>query len=301
MPAVELKSVSKSFSGKPAVTDLDMLVPRGCVFGFIGPNGSGKTTTLRMILRIIAQDQGSVSVLGETGGRSDNDAVGYLPEERGLYKKMRVKDVLRFHLALKNRAAALADAKRSLERLGLGDRLGAKVESLSKGMAQKLQFLVAVAHEPALAILDEPLSGLDPLGAELLEGEIRDLSRRGCTVLLSTHDMASAERMCDRVFMIHKGRAVMSGTLLEIRERHGSGGFIVETPLPDEALKKIEGVAHVAVAEGRRFIEARPGVPGHELLQRLCAAGPVSHFAAATPSLRDIFFELAGFDPQEPR
>src|SRR5262245_41380221 len=211
MNAVEIEHVTKTFGDFAAVDDLSLVVPAGTVYGFIGPNGSGKTTTLRMIMRILHPDRGHIRVLGEEKLGAANDRVGYLPEERGLYKQMRVRDLLRFYAALKGFRDSRAAIDAWLERLGLADWAGKQVDALSKGMAQKVQFVAAVIARPELVLLDEPFSGLDPVNLDVLREAILDLNRAGTTVVFSTHDMAIAERMCDYLFMIYKGRKVLDG------------------------------------------------------------------------------------------
>ncbi len=222
MNAIELDEVSRSFGNHQAVDGLSLRVPTGVVYGFIGPNGSGKTTTIRMILRVFHPDSGRVTVLGADRGNVADDRIGYLPEERGLYKKMRVREVLRFFAELKG---AGNDCRRDidgwLERFSLGPWADKRVETLSKGMAQKVQFIAAVIARPQLLILDEPFSGLDPVNREVFKGAIVDLRKRATTVLFSTHDMSVAEQMCDAICMIHRGRKVLDGPLEQIKEQYG--------------------------------------------------------------------------------
>src|SRR5437867_9927564 len=222
MNAVEIDHVTKTFGTHVAVDDLSLQVPTGSVYGFIGPNGSGKTTTLRMIMRILHADRGTIRVLGEQSWTAVNDRVGYLPEERGLYKQMTVRDILRYYAALKGLRDSRAPIDAWLERLGLAAWAGKKVEALSKGMAQKVQFIAAVVARPELLLLDEPFSGLDPVNAEVLREAVLDLKRDGTTVIFSTHDMAVAEKMCDFIFMIYQGKKVLDGTLESIQDLYGS-------------------------------------------------------------------------------
>jgi len=294
MNAVELDQVSKVFDGRRVVDQLNLRVPRGAIMGFIGPNGSGKTTTLRMILRILYADEGRISVLGQEQGRAADNRVGYLPEERGLYRKMKVRDVIVFHAALKNIRLDRAQATDRLDRFGLADWENKPVHALSKGMTQKLQFLAATAHQPELLILDEPLSGLDPVSAELIEAAILDTARCGTTVIFSTHDMNAAQRLCDTICMIHKGHKVLDGTLEEIRAEHGKDVLKVAIDGFDGDLTRIEGVAASAVHG--RFTELRlaPGAKPDEILQALVTRSKVFHFEIARPSLRDIFIRIAG-------
>jgi ABC-2 type transport system ATP-binding protein len=220
---VEIENVTKTFGNHVAVDNLSLAVPEGSIYGFIGPNGSGKTTTIRMIMRIYYPDSGSgaIRVLGRESFGAANDEIGYLPEERGLYKKMKVREILRFYAELKGRTDFKEAADAWLERLDLADWANKKVETLSKGMSQKVQFISAVIAEPRLVILDEPFSGLDPVNTDVLRNEVLDLRKRGATVIFSTHDMSVAERMCDFILMIYKGNKVLDGTLASIQEKYG--------------------------------------------------------------------------------
>src|SRR3954463_3733749 len=213
MTAVQIEHVTKTFGQHTAVDDLSLQVPSGTVYGFIGPNGSGKTTTLRMVMRILHPDRGRIAVLGAEAYGSANDRVAYLPEERGLYKQMKVRDVLRFYAELKGcrHSGPLIDTW--LQQLGLAEWAGKRGETLSKGMAQKVHFIAAVVARPELVLLDEPFSGLDPVNAEAVRQAILDLRRDGATIIFSTHDMAVAEKMCDFLFMIYQGRKVLDGSL----------------------------------------------------------------------------------------
>src|SRR5438132_5608578 len=222
MPAVVIDHVTKTYGAFTAVADLSLAVPVDSIYGFIGPNGSGKTTTLRMIMRILHPDRGTIRVLGEQSWTAVNDRVGYLPEERGLYKQMTVRDILRYYAALKGLRDSRAPIDAWLERLDLTEHATKKVAALSKGMSQKVQFIATVVARPALVLLDEPFSGLDPVNNEVLREAILDLRKGGTTVIFSTHDMAVAEKMCDFIFMIYKGRKVLDGTLESIQDLYGS-------------------------------------------------------------------------------
>src|SRR5215471_10390258 len=213
--AIRLTNVSKRFNGVAAVDGVTLDVPEGSIYGFIGPNGSGKTTTLRMIMHILLPDEGAIEVLGRADAAAARDRVSYLPEERGLYKKMAVRRLLRYYGQLKGRTVAELDPEIDAwaTRLGMQGWADKKIETLSKGMSQKVQFAAAVVSQPELLILDEPFSGLDPVNAEVLKDAVLEMRRRGTTVVFSTHDMATAERMCDRIFMIFRGRKVLDGTL----------------------------------------------------------------------------------------
>jgi ABC-2 type transport system ATP-binding protein len=218
-----LDGVVKRFAGVEAVKGLSWRVPEGVVYGLIGPNGSGKTTTIRMILDIFSPDEGKIEVFGRRADARTRDLVGYLPEERGLYKKMRVADVLLYLGRLKG--VSTAELKRSiaawLEKLGLGQCGDRRVEDLSKGMQQKVQFIATVLHGPKLLILDEPFSGLDPVSADLLKDSVLEMKKKGCTILLSTHAMEAAEKLCDSVLMLYRGSKVLDGPLAALRREHG--------------------------------------------------------------------------------
>jgi ABC-2 type transport system ATP-binding protein len=291
--AIDLSGVTKRFDGTTAVDDLTLTVPAGSIYGFIGPNGSGKTTTLRMIMHILLPDRGEIEVLGSRETAAARDRVSYLPEERGLYKKMTVRRLLRYYGRLKGRA--VADIDRAIDewmaRVELPGVLDRHVETLSKGMSQKVQFVAAVIVGPELLILDEPFSGLDPVNAQVLKDAVLEIRRRGTTVVFSTHDMGTAERMCDRIFMIFRGRKVLDGTLQDIQEQYGADtvrlrtadGVAVLTGLPD-----IE-----AVNDFGQLQEVRLRGDAQAFLTRLAARTSVFHFEVARPSLHDIFVRIA--------
>jgi len=290
---VELESVSKTFGTQTAVNNLDLAIPEGTVYGFIGPNGSGKTTTIRMILRIFYPDQGRVTVLGSDHGTAADDRLGYLPEERGLYRKMIVRDVIEFFGKLKGLTDCRGEALAWLERMGLADSAKKRVDALSKGMSQKVQFISAVIARPKLLILDEPFSGLDPVNMELLKDTILDLRSSGTTVLFSTHDMHVAEKMCDRVCMIYKGNKVLDGTLDEIKGRYGLDTLRLRVGDP-ECLRRLPGVEQVNnYGQYQELRLARNGDP-RALLTQVLERTTLDHFERTSPSLHDIFVRIAG-------
>ena len=292
--AVEIEHVRKTFGAHVAVDDLCLTVPTNCIYGFIGPNGSGKTTTLRMIMHILHPDSGRIRVLGEESLRAATDRVGYLPEERGLYRQMKVKDLLSFYAELKGVHQSKAPIGQWLDRMGLSDWANKRVQALSKGMAQKIQFIATVIANPQLVLLDEPFSGLDPVNMEVLREAIIDLRRGGATVIFSTHDMAVAERMCDLIFMIHRGRKVLDGTLESIQDQYGSDTVRVRIEGNGHALDELPGVAKVT--DFGRYAELRleDGVDSQQLLGTLMTRGSVRLFELARPSLHDIFVRIAG-------
>lgn len=292
--AVEIEHVTKTFGAHVAVNDLCLTVPPNCIYGFIGPNGSGKTTTLRMIMHILHPDSGHIRVLGEESLRAATDRVGYLPEERGLYRQMKVCDLLEFYAELKGMHRTKAPIKQWLDRMGLSEWANKKVQTLSKGMAQKIQFIATVIANPQLVLLDEPFSGLDPVNMEVLREAIIELKRSGTTVIFSTHDMPVAERMCDLIFMIHKGHKVLDGTLESIQDQYGSDTIRVRVEGNGQALDDLPGVAKVT--DFGRYAELRldKEVDSQQLLQTLMNRGTVRLFELARPSLHDIFVRIAG-------
>ena len=293
MPAIDIAGVSKAFGSHLAVDDLSLSVDEGTIYGFIGPNGSGKTTTLRMIMNILLPDRGTIHVLGRSGSSAARDDVGYLPEERGLYRKMSVGRLLQYYGALKGAGAADIDREITfwLERLDLAKWRHHKIEALSKGMSQKVQLIATVIARPKVVILDEPFSGLDPVNANVLRDAVLELRRRGATIVFSTHDMGVAEEMCDRIFMIFKGRKVLDGTLDEIQARYGHDTVRVRTEAGRAALDGEPGVE--AVSDYGNLQEVRLTTDPQAFLARLIERTPVFHFEVTRPSLHDIFVRIA--------
>jgi ABC-2 type transport system ATP-binding protein len=291
--AITLRGVTKRFGGVVAVDDLDLAVPRGSLYGFIGPNGSGKTTTLRMIMHILLPDRGDIEILGERGTRAAHDRVSYLPEERGLYKRMTVRRLLRYYAALKGMRQPELDREIGslLERMGLLAWVDKRVEALSKGMAQKIQFIAGVLNRPELLILDEPFTGLDPVNAEVVKDAVLDLRKAGTTVVFSTHDMSVAERMCDRIFMIFRGRKVLDGTLDEIQATYGHDTIRLRTEAGPGALDGLNGIEEVNDQGNLQEVRWR-GDP-QELLAALMGRTRILLFEIARPSLHDIFVRIA--------
>ncbi|MEM6688003.1 MAG: ATP-binding cassette domain-containing protein [Planctomycetota bacterium] len=296
MPAVELEDVSKTYGKHIAVNDLSLSVPRGSLYGFIGPNGSGKTTTIRMILRIIHPDTGSIRVLGHSEAAAANDRLGYLPEERGLYKKLTVRRMLRYYASLKSmpRHEIEREIKDWLDRFELGAWADKKIESLSKGMSQKVQFIASVIAQPSLLILDEPFSGLDPVNTEVIRSAILDLRNRGTTIIFSTHDMGVAENMCDSVFMIYKGNKVLDGTLSEVKQQYAADSIHLQWNGHSSALQEIPEITRVIDMGSYQELQfsGDPQVILHQIIER----GDVDLFKVTRPSLHDIFIRIASPD-----
>lgn len=291
--AIILRGVTKRFNGTAAVADLSLTVPAGSIYGFIGPNGSGKTTTLRMIMHILLPDEGDIEVLGSRDTAAARDRVSYLPEERGLYKKMTIRRLLRYYGRLKG--GALADVDKAIDewmdRMGLPGLQDRHIETLSKGMSQKVQFIAAVVSNPSLLILDEPFSGLDPVNAQVVRDAVLEMRRRGTTVVFSTHDMTTAEQMCDRIFMIFGGRKVLDGSLESIQDQYGADTVRLRTAGGALALA---GMAEVeAVNDFGQLQEVRITGDPQAFLSRLAARTAVYHFEVTRPSLQDIFVRIA--------
>jgi ABC-type uncharacterized transport system ATPase subunit len=293
--AVHIDRVSKSFGDLVAVNDLSLEVPRGSIYGFIGPNGSGKTTTLRMIMRILHPDSGQIRVLGEESLEAANDRVGYLPEERGLYKRMSVRDLLRFYAELKGCRRSQGAIDHWLKRLDLSEFAGKRIATLSKGMAQKVQFIAAIIAQPALLLLDEPFSGLDPVNRDVLRQLILELNRAGTTIVFSTHDMAVAEKMCDFIFMIYKGKKVLDGTLASIQTSYGQDTVRVQLDGNGvgSGFADLPGVVKTTDFGHWQELRIAPATDTNRLLSALMARGQVRHFELAHPTLQDIFVRIA--------
>ncbi len=296
--AVRLRGLTKRFGKQTAVSAFDLEVPRGVVYGLLGPNGSGKTTTIRMIMGILHPDEGTVSLFGSDPDATRRTKVGYLPEERGVYRKMKVLELLVFLGEIRgvSRGEGRRRARTWLDRLGLGDWAEKKVEDLSKGMQQKVQFISTVLHEPELLVLDEPFSGLDPINQDVLEEIVMEFHRKGTTILFSTHLMDQAERLCERVCLISKARKVLDGDLREIKAAERKGVLAVEFAGPDGWLAGPE-VAHVEQHNGAMHLLLRPGADHQAILRRGVESGAViTHFELVEPRLHEIFVRHAGAD-----
>jgi ABC-2 type transport system ATP-binding protein len=301
--AVEISNITKTFEAVTAVDHLSLSVPEGSVYGFIGPNGSGKSSTMRMIANIVYPDSGTIRVFGQerSGTRSADPTkmIGYLPEERGLYRKMRVRALLEFHGELRGGRTVTADVNAWLERLGLAQRADDKVETLSKGMSQKVQFIATVIPEPKLLILDEPFTGLDPVSADSIRGAVLEMRKRGCTVILSTHDMGVAESLCDSIFMIFRGKKVLDGTLASIQSSYGSDTIRVEVEGGCNQLGELPGIERIKDLGQIQELRMADGCDPQQVLRTLAARARISSFSVVKPSLHDIFVRIAGPQPEE--
>ena len=299
MDAIELQEVTKTFGKTVAVAELSLVVPQGSVYGFIGPNGSGKTTTLRMIMNILYPDRGRITVLGERLHGACTDRLGYMPEERGLYKRMKVRELLEFYGELKSGRKVRQEANQWLQRLDLSDWANKKVETLSKGMSQKLQFIATVISRPQIVILDEPFAGLDPVNAEVLKDAVIELQAQGTTVIFSTHDMDVAEKMCDFIFMIFRGRKVLDGTLEAIQSQYGSDTIRLRTDDGAAALSRLPGVEKVNDFGRMQELRMTGECDSQDVLAAVMARTRVRSFDVVRPSLNDIFLRIAGPQAQE--
>jgi ABC-2 type transport system ATP-binding protein len=307
--ALLLDGVSKSYASHAAVKNLGLAVPTGTIYGILGPNGAGKSTTLRMVMNIISRDAGTIRLLDQDPAQSSTvlQRVGYLPEERGLYKKMTVIDVIVFFAELKGveRATAVREGSRWLERMGLADWRGARVETLSKGMQQKVQFITTVVHQPELLILDEPHSGLDPVNQEVLRDTILDARNQGRTVIFSTHNMEQAEQMCEHVCIIAGGEKVLDGNLREIRRAHRANHYAIAFDEPSAAVDRFMGTwpgfeRADRIRDGWE-VELKGHADARELLSAANALDvPLARFEHVQPSLHDIFVQRVG-DAVRPR
>ena len=301
-PAVRLSGVTKSFGAHTAVSDLDLEIPRGAILGLLGPNGSGKTTTIRMIMAILLPDRGTVELLGGFPDFARRSRVGYLPEERGVYEKMKVIEQLIFLGELRGMARQIARTRAMewLERLRLEEWAAKKVQQLSKGMQQKVQFIGTVLHAPDLLILDEPFSGLDPINQDVLESIVLEQRELGTTILFSTHLMEQAERLCERVCLISKSRKVLDGNLKELKRRERSGVVAVEFEGDDGWLLRL-GVTNPEKVGDAYHIDVNRGVGSDRLLAAAVAEGvSLRRFELLEPSLHEIFVRHAGEQSTEP-
>jgi ABC-2 type transport system ATP-binding protein len=304
--AIVMKSVRKTFGSKVAVDNLDLTIPEGSLYGFIGPNGAGKTTTIRMIMSIIFPDSGDISVLGKSSAVESKDRIGYLPEERGLYRKMRVGPFLEYMARLKgiDGGGLKSKVRDWLARVELADTYRKKCEELSKGMQQKVQFIASVIHEPDLVILDEPFSGLDPVNRRLLRELLDEQHEAGRTVIFSTHAMFEAEQLCDALFMINRGKKVLDLPLAQVWQRYDPRTVFVEPLAPlhtvdTSAWGRWPGVSAVMQSGTGFEIKLHSGADPAPLMAEAARAVPVRKIEIKRPSLDDIFMEIVGEKPAD--
>jgi len=294
MLAVEVSHIVKSFADKVAVDNLSFSVAPGEMFGLIGPNGAGKTTTIRMMMDIIKPDSGEVSILGERLSEATKDRLGYLPEERGLYKKLGVIESIVYLASLKgvDRHSATEKANELLDKTGMLASKNKKIEELSRGMGQIIQFIVTIIHDPQLVILDEPFAGLDPVNTELLKGMLADLRDQGKAVILSTHQMNQVEELCDRVLMINNGQNVLYGNLSEIKSRYRGNSVLLDFK---GELGKVPGVTAKRAHRGYTELMLDGKTTPQQVLAQLVNRGmAINRFEVATPSLNEIFLKEVG-------
>jgi len=291
---VRLDQVRKSFGEFTAVKDLSLAVRAGRIFGLLGPNGAGKTTTIRMIVNITAPDSGTIELFGRQITPTLQDRIGYLPEERGLYKKMKIGDQLKFFAELKNISGKEVDTRidRWLARVKLSEWKNKKSMELSKGMQQKIQFIMAVLHEPDLLILDEPFSGLDPVNLELLKDIVLELKRTGKTIIFSTHQMEVAEKICDDICLINRSQKILDGSLREIKKSFGRNAVALRMEGSNGILNDPSLVSNVQTHSDEVEVLLAPGATAQQFLRKLVDSGAnVSKFEMIEPSLHDIFIE----------
>jgi ABC-2 type transport system ATP-binding protein len=296
--ALLLDRVTKRFGRHLAVDELSLAVPPGSIYGFLGPNGAGKTTTLRMVMSILLPDSGRIEVLGHGDATAVKDRLGYLPEEKGLYKKMKAGEILAYFARLKglSRREAWQRARELLSRHGLGDWTNQRCEALSKGMGQKVQILGTLIHEPELVILDEPFSGLDPVNAEIVQHLIVDMKRQGRTVIFSTHVMAQAEQICDSALIIDHGRKVLDDSVPALR-RAGGRAIRLDYDGDGSVLASLPGIAHVNDAGKSAELFLDDGADPQDVLAALVGRVSVRRFDLTEPSLHEIFVRAVGGRP----
>ncbi len=291
--AIELENVSKVFGKFPAVDSLSFQVPRGVVFGLLGPNGAGKTTTIRMIMNITAADSGEIRVLGNPMTRETQNRIGYLPEERGLYRKMKVLDHLLFLAAIKE--VSREDARRRIaewaEKLELKPWLKKKVDELSKGMQQKLQFIATVIHDPEILILDEPFSGLDPINTAIIKEYLSDFRKNGKTIVFSTHVLEQAEKLCDEICLLARSKKILEGNLRELKHRFSRNLLHLSVDAPPADIAALPGVASSQPVNGGYVIGLAPGTDQREFLRRALDRYPLQGFSTRDPELEEIYLD----------
>jgi ABC-2 type transport system ATP-binding protein len=290
-----LDGVTKRFGKQVAVDHLSLAIPRGAIYGFLGPNGAGKTTTIRMVMSILLPDEGVVRVLGSDNAAAVKDRLGYLPEEKGLYKKMRTLDLVAYLGRLKGLSGAEARRRASalLTKYALGDWLNKRCEALSKGMGQKVQLLATLIHEPELVILDEPFSGLDPVNVDLLRDLILDMKRQGRTIIFSTHVMEQAEQICDSILLIDKGRKIIDGPLAAVKQT-GEQAIRLDYDGDGVVLRDLPGIVRVNDSGKTAELFLGPGGDPQQVLAALVGRVRIRRFDLREPSLHEVFLRAVG-------
>ena len=296
MKVLEVSNICKSFGDLKAVDNISLTIDEGTTFGLLGPNGAGKTTTIRMIMNIIIPDSGKVELLGDSNSKTTSNYIGYLPEERGIYRKMKVSEVLMFLTKLKSmdRSEAKKEMDYWLDRLDLMDWKKKKVEELSKGMQQKLQFIGTIIHKPKLLILDEPFMGLDPINTNLIKEIILELKKKGTTIIFSTHLMENAEKLCDEIMLINKGVNILSGKLKEIKESFGKRNIVLKYDGNDDFLMKSDKILKFDNFGNYVEVQLKPLANPQEFLNEIINSISIQKFEIVEPSLNDIFIESVG-------
>lgn len=299
--AILFDHVTKRFAGKAAVRDLSFSVPAASIYGLLGPNGAGKTTSMRMLMAILLPDAGRIEVLGTEPTEALKDRIGYMPEERGLYRRMKVLDNLVFFAGI--RGLAPAEARRKaflwLDRLSMTADAERRLQELSKGNQQKIQFIATVVHSPELLVLDEPFAGLDPVNQEVMRRIILELAREGTTVILSTHLMDEVERLCTHLTLIHHGAALVEGELHEVKRRYGADTLRLDVAGDPEPVENHPDVAAVGRIGRTLELRLRPGCDPSRFLAQVASVVSVRRFEVQAPSLHGIFVDLVGGSPAE--
>ena len=295
MPVVELAGVTKAYETKVAVNNLSLAIDAGQMFGLLGPNGAGKTSSIRMMMGITIPDSGRISLFGKPFERKSLERVGYLPEERGLYKKMKVLEQLVFFGELHGLSAAEAGTRATAwaKRMEIADSLGKKTEELSKGMQQKIQFIASLLHDPGLIVMDEPFSGLDPVNAVLVEKTLLELKDQGKAILFSTHRMDQVEKLCDSICLINNGHAVLAGKVREIKATYERNRVVVEFEGSSDFLKSDE-IAEAKNFSGHAEIKLKERGNAQKLLHEAAAVATIYRFELVEPSLEEIFIQTVG-------
>jgi ABC-2 type transport system ATP-binding protein len=292
-PAIELRNVTKVFGKFPAVDDLSFDVPRGAMFGLLGPNGAGKTTTIRMVMNITAPDSGEIRILGHPMDRATQNRIGYLPEERGLYRKMRLLDHLFFLAAIKDvpREAARKRIDSWLDRMELRPWLRKKVDELSKGMQQKVQFIATIVHDPEILILDEPFSGLDPINTAIIKEYLLDFRSKGKTIIFSTHVLEQAEKLCDEICLMARSKKILEGNLRDLKRRFSKNLVRLSVEASPSEVASLPGVVSSLPVNGEYVLALEPGTDRREFLSRALERYRVDSFSQKEPELEEIYLE----------